>query len=255
MERPASYGRVLVPCVTPIKASVSRSYLRCFSASSSLPLIEGPSSHGRVLVPCVPSVKASASLSYLHCFSASSSLPEVMDGLFENIECGVAQNRRRLIRKSSSIEVASERALWDNADVVSDNGTSSSTSVSRNDSVLRALQQLYGDNSTFNSKSQRRLVDIALGCEENVVAIIPTGGGKSVTWLIPALLETDIVTAVVIPFKALLLEQLSVAKSYGIPTHQWTASDYLENGVKQDVRVLFLAMESIGCKTFRRFNY
>jgi len=95
---------------------------------------------------------------------------------------------------------------------------------------LGALCRLYRDDATFLSKSQKQLVEIALGQEENVVAIIPTRGGKSVAWLIPVLLEEDIITAVVIPFMALLLEQLSTARSHGILAEHWTASDYLERG-------------------------
>lgn len=81
-----------------------------------------------------------------------------------------------------------------------------------------------------------------------MLAIIRTGGGKSLAWEIPAMVQDDLVTAVVVPWKSLLAQHLESAREKNIPSSQWTASSTYSEGS----RLLFLACESIDCASWAR---
>lgn len=56
---------------------------------------------------------------------------------------------------------------------------------------------------TWRSAGQKEATMTCLERKESFVCIFPTGGGKSMTFLIPILLESDMHTVIVVPFKAL----------------------------------------------------
>jgi superfamily II DNA helicase RecQ len=93
------------------------------------------------------------------------------------------------------------------------------------------------------------MVEMALERREHFVVVLPTGGGKSLSWLIPAKMERDTVTVVVVPYKSLLQQHMQNAQSFGIACCQWTAKGNYTNGSK----ILFLAAESVGCLTFIKY--
>jgi len=74
------------------------------------------------------------------------------------------------------------------------------------DVALHLLRKLYPDqpNADFKSPEQRDLVERSLTREHSFFGVLPTGGGKSLVWLIPAVSEEKGITLVVIPNKALL---------------------------------------------------
>jgi superfamily II DNA helicase RecQ len=97
--------------------------------------------------------------------------------------------------------------------------------VFNNDQALNLLRQLLPNqpDATFLTPQQREMVMRSLQRERSFVGILPTGGGKSLTFLIPALAEEDYLTLVAIPNKALLNYMLHKTQDLGIPTCQWTA--------------------------------
>jgi DEAD/DEAH box helicase len=117
------------------------------------------------------------------------------------------------------------------------------------DVALRLLQQIFPDKPDVNflTEQQRQMVELSLSRERSFVGILPTGGGKSMVFLLPALLETNLITLVVIPNKALLLDMIRKTRAYGIPTCQWTSA-HRQIG---DARVVYLAMESVTSLGFR----
>ena len=61
---------------------------------------------------------------------------------------------------------------------------------------------------------QREIID-AVACGENVLAIMPTGGGKSLCFQLPALLN-DGLTVVISPLIALMRDQVRGLKAVGV---------------------------------------
>ncbi|MFT4605198.1 MAG: ATP-dependent DNA helicase RecQ [Rhodothermales bacterium] len=95
----------------------------------------------------------------------------------------------------------------------------------------------------------------ALGASD-VLAVMPTGGGKSLCYLIPALMQ-DGLTVVVSPLLALMDDQVGALRKRGIKAEKLTGSmshrqrehawSRLEHG---GVRLLFLSPEMLGGEVF-----
>lgn len=91
-------------------------------------------------------------------------------------------------------------------------------------------------------------MDACLSLDTNVLAIIRTGGGKTLAWELPATMQ-DMVTAVVVPWKTLLQQHLESAREKNIISSQWTA----KGKFSEDSKLLFLACESIDCASWARY--
>jgi DEAD/DEAH box helicase len=91
--------------------------------------------------------------------------------------------------------------------------------------ALHALRGLYGDpEAEFKSGEQADAVRSALQRETDVLAILPTGGGKSAAFMAPAWLETQLTTVVIVPFVALIEEMEGRCVKQGISCYIWRNS-------------------------------
>jgi len=73
--------------------------------------------------------------------------------------------------------------------------------------ALAALKEIYDDiKATFKSGEQMRAVKLALRRKVDVLTILPIGGGKSLVFQLPAWMEKDLTTVVIVPFVALAEE-------------------------------------------------
>ncbi|KAJ8694439.1 hypothetical protein PTI98_009363 [Pleurotus ostreatus] len=89
----------------------------------------------------------------------------------------------------------------------------------------RALERLYGSSEPrFTSPQQGELFELVMQNTRHVLGILPTGGGKSLMFYAPPLLETEGITIVISPFAALAHQQFQEAKRYGIDVVQWPSS-------------------------------
>lgn len=81
---------------------------------------------------------------------------------------------------------------------------------SRSEEIGQALRLLYSDGAAFKSKEQELATATIVAGDRNVVAVIVTGGGKTLLMLIPTLHRRDKVTLVVVqaPRHLTLLTQL-----------------------------------------------
>ncbi|KAJ8690915.1 hypothetical protein PTI98_010533 [Pleurotus ostreatus] len=115
--------------------------------------------------------------------------------------------------------------------------------------LLRCL--LKDESAAFRSIQQRQIVEAALAATENFVGILPTGGGKSLAYLLPALKEAELgkLTMVIIPNQVLLRDQLAKAASFGLKVKHFKATDR-EIG---DSNLIFVALETATSPVFGQF--
>ncbi len=130
------------------------------------------------------------------------------------------------------------------------------------DSALKILQKYYGYRS-FRS-SQEDIINNILN-KNDTLAIMPTGGGKSICYQVPALLF-DGITLVISPLISLMKDQVDSIKNLGI------GADYINSSLNQheilsiisrlkenSIKILYIAperLESIEfCNIIKIFLY
>ena len=98
---------------------------------------------------------------------------------------------------------------------------------------------------------------MAFAANQNFVGVLPTGGGKSLVFLLPAIAATanphpdGMVqkTLVVIPNKSLMDDTLKRAMKYGVSCVQWTVKTY--DQVIKDNALILVAIESLASYKFK----
>ena len=94
--------------------------------------------------------------------------------------------------------------------------------VHSEEEVLRAMQKALGTREVeYRSPEQERAVAAVLNQESPVVIVLPTGGGKSLTFMGPACLPEAGVTIVVAPFQALEKNIIGRCQEKGIDCIKW----------------------------------
>jgi hypothetical protein len=103
---------------------------------------------------------------------------------------------------------------------------------------------------SFKSPYQAEAVRLAVECKQSFVAVLPTGGGKSLTYTLPAFnpKEKGYRSYVIVPNRALLTDQIERTKAIGLRTMWWTSQN---SKVDEGTQVVFLAMESAVSKSFK----
>jgi hypothetical protein len=149
------------------------------------------------------------------------------------------------------VEPAAEAFRMDIEDIYAGGTDSAAVHVQQSTDHLRDLLCRFYNNpdADFKSPEQRRMLEIAVTRSANFLGILPTGGGKSLVFLLPALQEEGFYTYVVEPNKVLLNDQLQKATKYGIQAMQWTTSTLQ---VPAHIRILFLALETAASPAFRK---
>lgn len=126
--------------------------------------------------------------------------------------------------------------------------------------VVQALTYLLQSIFRIVSFREKQLdvLNLALG-QQNVIALLPTGAGKSLIFQLAAFLQPG-VTLVVEPLKALMKDQLQNLKGLGIDRAVFISSDIvgrprqtiLENFVAGQYQFLYLSPERLQIDDFRK---
>lgn len=122
--------------------------------------------------------------------------------------------------------------------------------------AIEVLEKYWGYSSFRNM--QEEIVDAALE-ERDVLAILPTGGGKSVCFQVPALMKPGI-AIVVTPLIALMKDQVQNLNARGIKAlavymgmSRREIELALNNAVYGDFKFLYLSPERLSTQVFRDY--
>jgi superfamily II DNA helicase RecQ len=74
--------------------------------------------------------------------------------------------------------------------------------------LLNGLKELYNNsNAKFKSIEQAKAVEVVFQRKQHLLAVLPTGGGKSLLWQLPISLERNMTSVVILPY-VVLVEQV-----------------------------------------------
>lgn len=122
-----------------------------------------------------------------------------------------------------------------------------------NEKLLEILSKYYGYTSF--RKGQESIINSILS-KKDVLAIMPTGGGKSICYQLPALM-LDGMTIVISPLISLMKDQVDVLKTMGINAAFINSSlsskefnEILSNIRKNNYKMLYIAPERLDAQEF-----
>jgi len=87
--------------------------------------------------------------------------------------------------------------------------------------VHAALINVFGQGARLRSEAQREGLQAVLGTDKELVIVLPTGGGKSLLFMGPAMLQSANTTVVIVPFIALTADLMRWCTAAGITCTQW----------------------------------
>ncbi|KAF2832757.1 hypothetical protein CC86DRAFT_267823, partial [Ophiobolus disseminans] len=88
--------------------------------------------------------------------------------------------------------------------------------------VHRALQRVLGKQEVgFRSMEQEQALYAVLDKQTPLVVVLPTSGGKSLLFTLPACIEGAGVTVVIVPYRALIEDLVGRIRDYGVDCIEW----------------------------------
>ncbi|TFY57052.1 hypothetical protein EVJ58_g7263 [Rhodofomes roseus] len=118
-------------------------------------------------------------------------------------------------------------------------------------SIARDLlrQGLNNPHASFISHAQYELVACSLARDRNVIGILPTGGGKSMCYELPALLYRDQLSIVFVPFVSLIQDQIRRASERGVKAAKFSQT----SDPAKDLQILFVSWEHAADQRLHNF--
>ena len=109
------------------------------------------------------------------------------------------------------------------------------------DNIRHAMQVLL-KNPDVREKSLAQLlgIELVMQGQQDAMITMRTGGGKSMLWLVPPMLDKRIKLLVVCPYKVLLDEQCMRAQKAGL-----AASSFARKPINPEIQILFLQVEQV----------
>lgn len=122
------------------------------------------------------------------------------------------------------------------------------------DKAQEILRKYFG-YETFREGQKKIITSLLAG--HDTVGIMPTGGGKSICYQVPAMLQEG-VTIVISPLISLMKDQVDVLVSMGIPATQINSSldysevrDRLRMAARGEYKLLYIAPERLESEAFQ----
>jgi len=116
------------------------------------------------------------------------------------------------------------------------------------DAELHSILSLYTGRlgSSFTSENQKSLLRAVLDPkQENIIAILPTGSGKSIAIFAPVLVETSGITVVITSHCALRRQLADQAASFSINHLVWNRRNHASSPDRQSVRLVIMLSDEL----------
>lgn len=114
--------------------------------------------------------------------------------------------------------------------------------------LLSALAQCYPNtpNPSWKSPEQEQAIRIAAERKKHMVCILPCGGGKTLVWTIPAMLDSPgMLNFVIVPFIALLDQHLATTRAMNVSCSRWRPGQPAPTE-----KIVYISMESGNSPSF-----
>ena len=120
--------------------------------------------------------------------------------------------------------------------------------------IPRGLERLVGRLATWRMPEQGEAMEkiMAMQGEESLTVVLPTGAGKSVLFMLPALVEAWGTTVVIVPFAALMDDLVTRACKSGIDCIRWRPGRL--QGRELPMRVARLVVASADMEEVEQFR-
>jgi superfamily II DNA helicase RecQ len=107
---------------------------------------------------------------------------------------------------------------------------------------MKALQKFYGEdeNARFKSAEQGKALQSIVNCDSDVLAVLPTGGGKTLLFFLPTLMEAGMTMVVIVPLIAVMQDLRNRCVGAGITCANWDP----DNRLTVATNLLFVAVEN-----------
>jgi superfamily II DNA or RNA helicase len=106
-----------------------------------------------------------------------------------------------------------------------------------------------GESESYDFKSPEQKKAVRTVCDRltDALVILPTGGGKSLSFMLPCHVETDLITILIVPLVALQQDMLSRCEAAGIDAVSWSGRD------RVGVRIVVASIEHVETESYARF--
>jgi superfamily II DNA helicase RecQ len=122
--------------------------------------------------------------------------------------------------------------------------------------MLKTLRKMFhDDNSRFKSTEQAEATREILKRKSDLLVILPTGGGKTLTYQLPIFLEENMTTVVIVPFVVLVKQVEEQCRDLNLSYEIWKKGEYnsgnsrviitgVEHAITAEFQDLLIQLES-----------
>ena len=116
------------------------------------------------------------------------------------------------------------------------------------EALLGGLKKLYGDKEAgWKSREQEKALTTIMSWTEQVVAILPTGAGKSLLFMLPCTLPDAGITILIVPLVSLHGDMLRRVGEMKIDHLEW------QPGESREAALILVSAEAVSSKDFMKY--
>ncbi|CAJ2504607.1 Uu.00g120010.m01.CDS01 [Anthostomella pinea] len=115
------------------------------------------------------------------------------------------------------------------------------------------LRTLLGINARWKTEEQRAAMAKVMAIKDGqaLIVVLPTGGGKSILFMLPAVTEKTGTTVVVVPFVALMDDLVARARDFGVDSLRWqTAAQTGRDEPQREARLVVVSADVASSNEF-----
>jgi hypothetical protein len=115
--------------------------------------------------------------------------------------------------------------------------------------IRRAIRHIRNDDAAKEkSAAQMNVLIAVMTADTDLVITMKTGGGKSMSWMVPSVMDEEARSIVVCPFVSSLDEQHRTTAASGLRCHNYCISKVIPD----NVQILFMQVEDCSSDAFAR---